>query len=183
MRFAPDTIDALDFAVDLVNTLPGATRGGEDALATIAQMTALLERHAYSGRMDRDERELADLRATRALLRDMWACPVDDVVPVVNAMFRDSGSMPYLIRHEPFDWHLHATDLDAPLVDRMRSELAIAFADVIRSLEWGRLRECAAPDCDGVLADLSRNGSKRFCSIRCGNRVNQIAFRDRAQEA
>jgi predicted RNA-binding Zn ribbon-like protein len=43
-----------------------------------------------------------------------------------------------------------------------------------------RLRVCAAPDCTGLLVDLSRNGSKRFCSVRCGNRVNMIAFRERA---
>jgi predicted RNA-binding Zn ribbon-like protein len=46
----------------------------------------------------------------------------------------------------------------------------------------GRLRSCEAEDCDGVLLDLSRNGSKRFCSIRCGNRMNMIAFRQRAAE-
>jgi predicted RNA-binding Zn ribbon-like protein len=27
--------------------------------------------------------------------------------------------------------------------------------------------------------DLSRNGSKRFCSVRCGNRMNMVAFRER----
>ena len=51
---------------------------------------------------------------------------------------------------------------------------------MIRSDEMTRLRTCGAPDCEGIFADLSRNGSKRFCSVRCGNRVNMIAFRERA---
>jgi predicted RNA-binding Zn ribbon-like protein len=38
---------------------------------------------------------------------------------------------------------------------------------------------CAAHDCEGVLVDLSRNGSKRFCTVRCGNRMNMIAYRER----
>ena len=182
MHFAPDTEDILEFAVVVVNTLPRASRSGEDELATIEQMTEILDRHAYTGRFDRDEAELAQLQETRALLRSIWALDVDDAVPEVNTMFRESQSMPYLMRHDHFDWHLHATALDAPLVDRMRSELAIAFADVIRSREWSRLRECEATDCDGVFIDLSRNGSKRFCSVRCGNRMNQLAFRERALE-
>ena len=45
--------------------------------------------------------------------------------------------------------------------------------------EMDRLRVCAADDCEGLLLDLSRNGLKRFCSVRCGNRMNMIAFRER----
>ncbi len=61
----------------------------------------------------------------------------------------------------------------------MRVEAALALTDVIRMNEMGRLRECEAEDCIGLVLDLSRNGSKRFCSVRCGNRVNMIAFRER----
>jgi predicted RNA-binding Zn ribbon-like protein len=35
------------------------------------------------------------------------------------------------------------------------------------------MRVCAA-DRTGILIDQSRNGSKRFCSVRCGNRVNRV---------
>ncbi|WP_397545282.1 CGNR zinc finger domain-containing protein [Salinibacterium sp.] len=42
------------------------------------------------------------------------------------------------------------------------------------------MRVCGAPDCAGLLLDLSRNGSKQFCSVRCGNRMNQLAYRERA---
>ena len=59
----------------------------------------------------------------------------------------------------------------------------MALVDVIRSDETGRLRVCEADDCEGLLLDLSRNGSKRFCSVRCGNRMNMVAFRRRAETA
>jgi predicted RNA-binding Zn ribbon-like protein len=38
---------------------------------------------------------------------------------------------------------------------------------------------CADPDCGGVVVDLSRNRSKRFCSVSCGNRNAVAAYRAR----
>ena len=72
-----------------------------------------------------------------------------------------------------------ATAAEAPLAERIRVEASLALADVIRMNEMGRLRVCEADDCTGLVLDLSRNGSKRFCSVRCGNRMNMIAFRQR----
>jgi predicted RNA-binding Zn ribbon-like protein len=180
LHFAPDTEASLAFTVALANTVAGATKSGADELRTAAQLTALLDQHAYSGRFDRDDTELAEVRATRTLLRSIWTLDRDGAVEAVNRMLREAAALPQLIRHDSFDWHLHATGQDAPLAERMRVEVSLALVDVLRTDEMGRLRACAADDCDGVLVDLSRNGSKRFCSIRCGNRMNMVAFRERA---
>jgi len=182
LHFAPDAEDALEFAVDLANTVAGASRSGADELATPAQLTALLTRHRYSGRFDRDEAELADVRETRERIRTIWTLGRDDAAVAINAMLADAHAVPHLARHDDFDWHVHATEPTAPLAERIRVEVALALVDVIRTAETGRLRRCEAEDCDGVLLDLSRNGSKRFCSIRCGNRMNMVAFRKRAAE-
>ncbi|TQL52604.1 CGNR zinc finger domain-containing protein [Subtercola boreus] len=183
MHFAPDTEDTLSFAVDLMNTVAGATKSGLDALATPAELGAILSFWQYSGRIDLDDLELAEVRATRARLRRVWMLARTDAVGEVNAMLSDARALPQLVRHDTLDWHLHATDPEAPLAERIRVEVALALVDVIRSDENGRLRACAADDCDGLLLDLSRNGSKRFCSVRCGNRMNMVAFRERAAEA
>ena len=37
---------------------------------------------------------------------------------------------------------------------------------LVRAERLDRLRDCEAEDCDGVFVDLSKNGSKRFCSVR-----------------
>ena len=66
-----------------------------------------------------------------------------------------------------------------PLADRMAVEAAMAFTDVIRSGQLDRLRACAAPDCDNVHVDLSKNRSRRFCGTTCANRVNVAAYRSR----
>ena len=179
MLFAPDTEEALDFVVALANTAPGATRTGGDELTSVADLTALLGRFVFTGRIDRDEAELQAIRQTRTLLRDVWTLDRDDAVQAVNRMLREARALPYLTRHDDSDWHIHATEPGAPLAERVRVEAALALIDVIRMNETGRLRVCAADDCVGLFIDLSRNGSKRFCSVRCGNRVNMTAFRAR----
>lgn len=182
MRFAPDTEDALTFAVALANTITGATKSGKDELASQAQLTALLTENRYSGRFDRDDAELREVQDARASIRHLWTLDRDAAALEVNRMLWEARALPHLMRHDGFDWHLHATELDAPLAERIRVEVALAVIDVIRSGETGRLRSCAAEDCSGILVDLSRNGSKQFCSIRCGNRMNMVAFRQRQRE-
>jgi predicted RNA-binding Zn ribbon-like protein len=182
LHFAPDTEYSLEFAVTLANTVSGATKSGVDELASPGEVLALVHSYRFSGRIDGSDRELDEVRAARDELRTIWSLDRDDAVAAINELLRDARALPQLSRHDGIDWHLHATDPDAPLAERIRVEVALALVDVIRSDETGRLRQCGADDCDGVLIDLSRNGSKRFCSVRCGNRVNMIAFRERAGE-
>ena len=182
MHFAPDTEYSLEFAVALANSVSGATKSGEDELSTPAELTALVRAYNFSGRIDESDAEVGEVREARDHLRTIWRLERDDAVAAVNALLRQARALPQLSRHDGFDWHLHATDPEAPLAERIRVEIALALVDVIRSDETGRLRQCAADDCAGVLVDLSRNGSKRFCSVRCGNRMNMIAFRERAGE-
>ncbi|AGL17939.1 CGNR zinc finger domain-containing protein [Actinoplanes sp. N902-109] len=179
MHFAPDTEAALTFAVLLANTDAGASRSGADELTTIAELRTLLEQCTFSGRIDHDDAEVRDMRQLRAQLHQLWSLDRDQAVEAVNRMLREAKALPYLTRHDEWDWHLHATSPDAPLAERCRVEAAMALIDVIRMDEMDRLRVCEAPDCTGLLVDFSRNGSKRFCSVRCGNRMNMIAFRER----
>ena len=179
MHFAPDTEESLDFIVTLANTDPAASRSGQDELSTVDQLAELIGRYTYTGRIDHDEAELREVRETRDELRRVWTLGRDEAVEAVNRMLRDAKALPYLTRHDDWDWHMHATVPEAPLAERMRVEAALALMDVIRMNEMGRLRVCEADDCTGLVLDLSRNGSKRFCSVRCGNRVNMTAFRGR----
>ncbi|KFF60249.1 hypothetical protein JF66_05735 [Cryobacterium sp. MLB-32] len=179
MHFAPDTEDALEFAVALGNTDAGASRSGDDELAGLDHLRALVARYPFSGRINGDDEELRDVRQTRDLVRRVWTLDRDDAVAAVNQMLRQAKALPYLARHDGSDWHLHATSSEAPLGERMRVEAALALTDVIRMNEMRRLRICEADACTGLILDLSRNGSKRYCSARCGSRMNMIAFRER----
>ena len=183
MHFAPDTEVDLTFLVELCNTQPGASRSRTDELATPADLRALLDKWVFSGRLDRDETELGEVKAIRDRLRTVWDLATPEAVAEINQIMADASALPRLVKHDHFDWHIHATADDAPLAERIGVEAAMAMSDIIRSGETNRLRVCEADDCTGLLLDLSRNGSKRFCSVRCGNRMNMIAFRERAADA
>jgi predicted RNA-binding Zn ribbon-like protein len=179
LLFAPDTAESLDFTVALANTAASASRTGLEELTTPERLTRFFADHAFSGRIDGDAIELAEVLQTRERLRRLWTVDRDAIAAEINSMLREAGALPQLARHDGLDWHIHATAPDAPLAERIRVEVALALADVIRTDSTDRLRACDADDCDGLLVDLSRNGSKRFCSVRCGNRMNMVAYRER----
>ena len=173
MIFAPDTELALAAAAALVNT---ETEGGMD---TLAELDAFLAHWGYTGSRRRDQAELAEVQALRPRLRQIWHEDKDGAVTLVNQLLREGSALPYLMKHDELDYHLHATSLDQPLADRMMVEAAMSFVDVIRTDELDRLSVCAADDCECVLVDLSKNRSRRFCERGCGNRANVAAYRAR----
>ena len=174
MIFAHDTEEALGAAVELVNSA-----GEPDALTSTEALSEFFERWGYTGRHTRDAAELAAVRAIRPELRALLTSDRDDAVPLVNEILRSATAVPRLVRHDTLDWHLHAVADDEPLATRMRVETAMAMVDVIRADEMSRLGICADEDCDGVVLDLSRNRSRRFCSTACGNRNAVAAYRAR----
>ena len=175
MLFAHDTEVALGAAVALVNTAHEAP----DALATRAELDTLVAELGWTGSRRHDAAELAEVQALRPRLEAMWDTDEDGVVTIVNTLLAESSALPRLVRHDGWDYHLHATSDEQPLAVRMAVEAAMAVVDVVRAGELGRLARCAAPDCDDVLVDLSKNRSRRFCGTTCANRVNVAAFRAR----
>jgi predicted RNA-binding Zn ribbon-like protein len=55
----------------------------------------------------------------------------------------------------------------------------MAMIDVVRDDQLSRLGICADETCVGIVLDLSRNRSRRFCSTACGNRNAVAAYRAR----
>lgn len=183
MVFIHDTEMSLRAAAALVNTLPDTDTEGVDRLVSQQDFDAYLDEYAYTGAFHRDDDELAAVRANRPRLLELWSVDRDGAVPLVNAMLRDGRALHQLVIHDGFDWHIHATEPDAPLSVRMLVEAAMAFVDVIRSDQWDRVRICEADDCASVYVDFSKNGSKRYCDTgNCGNRMNVIAYRRRKAE-
>jgi predicted RNA-binding Zn ribbon-like protein len=172
--FAHDTEMSLQAAVALVNSLePPAT------LEAVPELTAFFEGFGYTGRHDRTTAELDEVRALRPRLRELLTADRDAAVGVVNDLLAEHRALPRLVRHPPLDWHIHAVPDDAPLATRIAVETAMAMIDVIRDDELSRLGICADDDCEGLVLDLSRNRSKRFCSVTCGNRNAVAAYRAR----
>lgn len=173
MLFAHDTEVALAAAAALVNTEDDGRLDG------LPGLNAFIAEWGWTGSRRHTEAELESVRALRPRLRRVWHTDVDGAVAMVNGLLREFNALPQLVKHDEWDYHLHATSPDQPLADRMVVEAAMAFVDVIRTGELDRLRVCAADDCENVLVDLSKNRSRRFCEAGCGNRANVAAYRAR----
>lgn len=173
MTFAHDTEDGLLSAAALINT---ATP--EETLGDVAALDAFIDGWGYTGTRARTRAELDEVQALRPRFLAAWTMSRDDLVTFVNEVLVQYEALPQLVRHDGWDYHLHATPSDAPLASRMAVEAGMAFIDVIRADELERLKTCAG-DCGGVLVDLSKNRSRRYCDRGCGNRANVAAYRAR----
>jgi predicted RNA-binding Zn ribbon-like protein len=179
MIFSHDTELTLRAACVLVNT----DRVDGERLGDTAALDEYLDGFGWTGRRDKDDAELSSVQRLRERLGTIWSVAGDEegAVAQVNALLSDTRAMPWLTRHpEQPEWHLHLASIHDPLWQRMGAEMAMALADLIRVGELRRLKVCAAPDCEAVLVDLSRNRSRMFCDTgNCGNRQHVAAYRER----
>jgi predicted RNA-binding Zn ribbon-like protein len=178
MVFAHDTEVALACAAALVNS----ANSEPDGLDSVADLDEFVRAWGWTGTRAHNRAELDAVRSLRPTLQRIWEVDEDDAVVIVNGLLRDARALPQLVKHDEWDYHLHATQSEAPLVDRMAVEAAMALTDVIRMKELARLEICAAEDCNDVLVDLSKNRSRRFCTTACSNRTNVAAFRARKSQ-
>jgi predicted RNA-binding Zn ribbon-like protein len=177
LLFAHDTEVSLSATAALVNT----ARGGAEELPDVAALDAFVDVWGWTGSRAHDQAELDAVRELRPRLERLWQMTEDEAAGLINALLKDANALPQLVKHDSWGYHVHATSPGAPLADRMAVDAAMAIADVIRSGELERLRVCAADDCQDVLVDLSKNRSRRFCSVTCANRVNVAAYRSRSR--
>jgi predicted RNA-binding Zn ribbon-like protein len=78
-----------------------------------------------------------------------------------------------------WEWTPEALDLDRVLWPIVQSA-----ADLLTSGDVGRLRECAAPDCNWLFIDRSRGGRRRWCDMTtCGNRAKARRYYKRHRGA
>lgn len=174
MTFAHDTASSLQSTAALVNSaVEPAT------LTTLDDLESFAAEWEYTGSRTHDTAELEAVLELRSRLRTFWDADLPELVTLVNELLAEHEALPQLVEHDGWGWHLHAVSSEAPLAARMAVEAAMAFVDVIRSGETDRMRLCAAEDCDGVIVDLSKNRSRRYCDRGCGNRMAVQAYRSR----
>jgi predicted RNA-binding Zn ribbon-like protein len=127
--------------------------------------------------------EAAELCFVAAELRGVfWAVSagsLDDAARRVNALLIRTGARPELERHDGQAWHLHFHAADNSLPNGWAAGCATGLAVVLGGELYDRLGVCTAPRCDRVYVDTSRNGTRRYCSTSCQNRVKTAAFRAR----
>ena len=179
MDVGHDTACALATVVDLVNSSPDVA--GTEGLPDLAAVEALVARREISEADSLSADDLAPLLRLRGRLRAVFDAADDAAaVQLVNDLVADARTTPRLTDHDGWPLHIHYYAPGARLAEHLAADCGMALAFVIAAGERSRLATCAAPDCDRVLVDLSRNRSKRYCDSRtCGNRLHVAAYRAR----
>jgi predicted RNA-binding Zn ribbon-like protein len=103
---------------------------------------------------------------------------VDAAAGRLNDLLAAHPAHPHLAKDDG-RWRLHHHPVDAALAPMVTAICAEGMARTIGAGAGGRLGTCHSDDCDRVFLDESKNGSRRFCSTTCQNRVKAAAFRRR----
>jgi predicted RNA-binding Zn ribbon-like protein len=187
VNFNSHTDAVVRMAVALVNLLtPGEDRsrvyeapaGAERA----ARLNALFK--SAGSRTHVTEAEAAAFVPVAAGLRAVFAAvaagDIDGAAHRVNGLLTATGAHPVLERHDGEPWHIHFhSGNETSPAGGWAAGCATGLAIVLGGELYDRLGVCTAPRCDRVYVDTSRNGSRRFCSTACQNRVKAAAFRER----
>ncbi|HEY3903673.1 MAG TPA: CGNR zinc finger domain-containing protein [Streptosporangiaceae bacterium] len=187
MNFSSHMDIVVTVAVRLVNALtPGQAHGRNFDPPSEQELPAAVTeamRFYRQGARDVTLDEATELREAALALREVFdavaAERLDDAAALVNALLLSTGARPWLDRHDAEPWHLHFHGAQNTLASGWAAGCATGLAVVLGSDLVGRLGVCTADRCDRVYVDTSKNGTRRFCSTACQNRVKAAAFRAR----
>lgn len=188
MRFNSHVDRVLDTAVDLVNATTGGADGGRPVVTPTGPalrdaVAGAVRRPGYAPRPTTVDAEAlhAEVVVARQVIEALDAGEDDDAAALVNAMLRRTDAHPELDRDEDGRWSIHFHGPDTTFVRGWAAGIAAGLAMAIGGDVGARLGVCGADGCDRVWVDRSRNGHRRFCSLRCQNRVKAAAHRRRAR--
>ncbi|MFG1709065.1 CGNR zinc finger domain-containing protein [Nonomuraea sp. M3C6] len=187
MDYNSHTDTVVRVAVALVNALtPGERRGRTfPAPGEVGKAATEGLRAAYPAHREVSETEGAELIEVAARLRTVFAAvsaaDIDTAATQVNTLLEETNARPMLERHDGEPWHLHFHGRGGTMAGDWAASCATGLAIVLGSEFSDRLGVCTAPHCDRVYVDVSRNGTRRFCSTACQNRVKTAAFRARGR--
>jgi predicted RNA-binding Zn ribbon-like protein len=170
-------------AVELINEL-GARHAETRPAALVAVIARILavDPPSVAALKGRDVPGFIALaRELRQVFDDMDGGDVDAAAARLNDLLAEHPAHPHLAK-EDGRWRLHHHPVDAALVPMWTSICAEALARMIAAGHASRFGTCEDSDCNRVYFDVSRNGSRRFCSTTCQNRIKTAAFRRRQSD-
>ncbi len=170
MTLGAFTIWAVDHATALVNLY----RDRGEAV-TRHDLQELVRNYGFS----EDEVDVADFAWLADDLREVFVHPSRATrVERLNALLDRYQPTPRIVQHDSQEPHFHYVTTGPP-VDHVGSSFVMAIANAVVDQGAERFGWCAAPHCQKLFFDRSRNRSQRFCSRSCATRVHVRAYRAR----
>jgi predicted RNA-binding Zn ribbon-like protein len=106
------------------------------------------------------------------------AAPPADDLATVNTAIAEAMARARLV---PVEGHFHwAWERDPSVLGSLLRPVLWSVAELLTAGELHRVHECAGSDCGWLFLDMSKNGSRRWCSMEtCGNRAKARRHRER----
>jgi predicted RNA-binding Zn ribbon-like protein len=174
VQFNTYTVDGAHIGVALINN---------PALSSAALTELLIEYDVHAPATDEQNTSLLGEWAQRELRPVFEARSELQRAALVDALLVDADCRPRLVSHDGQPPHIHAAPLGAPLPQRVKAFTATGLAQLIADGFGPRLGHCHRDGCPLVFVDISRNGRRRFCSVRCANATNVARHRARRRSA
>jgi len=170
MSLGTFTTWAVEHAVDLVNLY---SQAGDEV--SREQLHLLVRNYGYPP----TDLDVGDFHRLANELRSVFVEPDQDTrIDRLNELLDHYQPTPRIVAHDDLAPHLHYV-VTGPPVDHVGSSFVMAMANAFVDHGWERFGWCAAPRCDNLFFDRSRNRSQRYCSRSCATRVNVRAHRAR----
>ncbi|KPM54746.1 hypothetical protein CcI49_07365 [Frankia sp. CcI49] len=143
---------------------------------------AVLRGHAVvEAELDNDAAR-TDLLRWADRLDACFGLPADHrLYDLVNDLLAEATGSPYISAHDGRP-HLHYRLPDSGVVARIKAITCAGLAQVICGGGAGRLGRCERARCEMAFVDVSRNGRRSYCSVRCANTAAVARHRATAAE-
>lgn len=176
MNERTDSADGVEVALELANGLSQWRRGRLAGSLPAENGGA----EATVGRLPDSMR----LRRLRREVRSAFAAgSIGEACEILNGMLAVTGAAPVLVTGNDGRWRMRLRSLRSDSLSRVAVHATTGMAALVHDGSWIGVRRCAADRCDDYFLDRSRNGSRRYCSRTCANRMNARTFRRRQVEA
>jgi predicted RNA-binding Zn ribbon-like protein len=181
-QLTPSELTPSELIVEFVNTLDVST--GDDRLADVDGLTAWLRQIGLAASVthmnERDRRTAVELRERVRETLLAHHDQLDDAAAL-------AGIAAVSMRH-PMGLRFDGGTARLAPEGSGIAALVAATADAIVALQhegqWFRVRICPSDDCLEAFHDLSRGGTRRWCSMGvCGNRSKVGTYRQRTRPA
>jgi predicted RNA-binding Zn ribbon-like protein len=170
MDYGHYTTRTVEEAVRLSNALANSTPPADES--TLRELLARFE----LGDGPLDVEGLTHL--ANRLRRVFTSADLDERVAVLNDLIALYQPHPRIVDHDGQGHHFHYHGPAAGHLRSIGASMVMALGMVLCDYGEGRLGVC--PECGDVFVDTTRNGSQRFCTRTCANRVHAAQHRARA---
>lgn len=134
-----------------------------------------------SGHPDRAASVLEHVIAQREMLYEIFAAVADGQDPRREALSGLNGAVRETVSRleispseEGFEWTWCLDEVDP---EQMLWPIVRSAAELLTSKDLGRVRKCGRDGCDWLFVDMSKNQSRRWCSMGvCGSRVKSRRY-------